>query len=120
MLTEKEKEEVKEFINPQNNGLLGYIRDGSTYRFVFKTKEEIDGRRLHISPVIEDAEGLGFKTGQVVVALDPITGMKLGGPATVRTFDKFDSVLVTSSSLGYKGHIYISGTQDELTPPKIS
>ncbi len=87
------------------NGLLGHVRAGATSKPVI--------------PVFLCARY--FTTGQMIVFLNPITGLKTAGPVKVQTYDRFSERLVVSNNVSVeKGDaIYISGFQDGFTPPKV-
>jgi hypothetical protein len=89
------------------DGLVGHVRATVT--------------GMNVVPVLE-AACAGFKTGQVIVFLNPITGLKMAGPVTVKTYDIFSERLLVSSSVTVeKGDaIYISGKQDEVGPPRVT
>ncbi len=90
----------------KTNGLLGYTVDGTEGNTVINVIERFDG---------------AFKTGQVVVFLSPITGLRIASPVTVETFDWFGKRLVVADKISVSEGtaIYISGTQDEANPPVV-
>jgi hypothetical protein len=62
-----------------------------------------------------------FRTGQVIVFLDMETGFRIAGPVTVSTIDRYQHTIYLSTPVTVKrfAGIFISGVQDEASPPKI-
>lgn len=63
----------------------------------------------------------GLHTGDVVVFLNPLSGLKMAGPVTVLTFDQYGCRLVVSSPISADAGdaIYLSGEQTENSPPVV-
>ena len=87
------------------NGLLGSVR--------------VNMSSCNVIPVFILARY--FTTGQTIVFLNPLTGLKTAGPVKVQTYDSFGQRLVVSSKVSVeKGDaIYLSGSQDECNPPRV-
>ena len=62
-----------------------------------------------------------FHTGQVIVFLNPLSGLRTGGPVSVLTYDAYQSRLVVSSGVAVNegDAIYLHDSQDEHSPPKV-
>ena len=92
----------------KNNGLLGGVDGNSGH---------IDVIKVYSCGEI----GEGFHTDQIVIFLDPITGLRVAGPVTVLTFDCFSGRLVLSSLVHVRDGdaIYIYGSQSETGPPVV-
>jgi hypothetical protein len=86
------------------NGLLGYVTEDC------ENTPEVK---------IEYYESL--YTDQVIVFLDPMSGLKQAGPVSVVTYEDYGRRLKVNCSISVKKGtaIYISGSQDELNPPVI-
>jgi hypothetical protein len=88
----------------ENDGLLGNVTEDS---------------RSAVVPVMDVRK---FFTDEVIVFLDPITGLREAGPVTVLTHDRYGERIRVSSPVSVsKGTaIYISGSQDEASPPTVT
>lgn len=62
-----------------------------------------------------------FRTREVVVFLNPMTGQREAGPVTIRTYDTWSQRLLLSSKIfAPEGTaIYLHGWQDEINPPVV-
>lgn len=90
----------------EKRGLLGNVEEDVTNKKVIPVFSGYGGR---------------FSTDDVVVFLDPITGLKVAGPVKVLTYDVYGGRLVVTSGISApKGTaIYISGEQTETSPPVV-
>lgn len=94
------------FINCEDsNGFLGSV--------------DSDSASADVVPVYPPNSG--FKTGRSVVFLNSITGLKVAGPVTIETFDRYRSRIKVNSKVTVSegDAIYESGYQDECGPPKV-
>jgi len=87
------------------NGLLGHVKEATEFKDVI--------------PVFRAARF--FTTGQMIVFLNPITGLKTAGPVKVQTYDNFGERLVVdiNVSVSQGDAVYLSGSQDERNPPRV-
>lgn len=99
------------------NGLLGWVQEN----YSKDTKD--DTRATSVVHAYENCadEAEGFHTGQKVVFLDPITGLRQAGPVEVLTYDENGSNLVVSSPVMVKSGdaVYLFGAQTEAGPPVV-
>ena len=97
---------ITERLIKEQNGLLGNVAD-----------------LVKGSDVVSASENVlrAFQTGQVVVFLDPMSGLKQAGPVTVLTYDRHGYRLKVSSAVTVSSGdaIYLHGAQDESSPPKV-